>query len=99
MRKVRLGQSAGGALCLALLASWPAFAQAPTPPARANFSSEIASTDTRRLADWIVASGDSHGLPFVIVDKVDARVFASDPLGKSGCQRFHDATICNSPRR
>ncbi|PTS77570.1 L,D-transpeptidase, partial [Sphingomonas sp. HMWF008] len=34
-----------------------------------------ASGDTRRLATWVAASGDNHGLPFVIVDKVTATVF------------------------
>lgn len=27
------------------------------------------------MAEWIVGSGDSQGMPFVIVDKVEARVF------------------------
>lgn len=78
--KARLGKSAGGAICLALLAACPAFAQTP-PPTRADFSAEPASDDARRLADWVVASGDSQGLPFLIVDKIDARVFAFEPQG------------------
>jgi hypothetical protein len=27
------------------------------------------------VADWVIDSGDNHGLPFVIIDKVDAKVF------------------------
>jgi len=42
---------------------------------RANFEREHKSQDARRVADWVVDSGDNHGLPFVIVDKVDAKVF------------------------
>jgi hypothetical protein len=34
-----------------------------------------ASEDTRSLADWIIDSGDNQGMPFVIVDKKEAKVF------------------------
>jgi hypothetical protein len=54
--------------------------KAPTNQAR--FSAETASRDTRRVADWVVASGDNHGLPFVIIDKVNAKVFVFDPPGR-----------------
>lgn len=43
--------------------------------ARANFEQENPSQDARQMAEWIVDSGDSHGMPFVIVDKADAKVF------------------------
>jgi hypothetical protein len=33
------------------------------------------------MADWATATDDTHGLPFVIVDKVAARVFAFDRRG------------------
>lgn len=42
---------------------------------RANFERESASHLARRKADWVVASGDNHRMPFVIVDKADAKVF------------------------
>lgn len=42
---------------------------------RANFEHELASQDARYMANWIVNSGDNRGMPFVIVDKVDAKVF------------------------
>jgi len=42
---------------------------------RANFEREHKSQDARRVADWVIDSGDNHGLPFVIIDKVDAKVF------------------------
>ena len=49
---------------------------------RADFGRERASPDARRIADWIVDSTDNRGLPFVIVDKVDARVFVFDAGGR-----------------
>ncbi len=42
---------------------------------RANFQGEHKSQNTRDVADWVVDSGDNRGMPFVIVDKMDARVF------------------------
>ena len=34
------------------------------------------------MADWVVASADNGGLPFVIVDKKDAEVFVFDRQGQ-----------------
>jgi hypothetical protein len=48
---------------------------------RADFKGEVASDQAREVADWIVASDDNHRLPFVIVDKVAARVFVFDAQG------------------
>lgn len=50
-------------------------------PKRADFKLESASPEARHMADWIVGSGDNLGMPFVIVDKVDARVFVFDAAG------------------
>ena len=60
----------------------PAAASAAVEPAQAGFAAEPASADTRRLADWVVRSGDAHGLPFILVDKIGARVFAFDAQGQ-----------------
>lgn len=49
---------------------------------RAAFASERASREARRIADRVVHSGDNGGLPFVIVDKADARVFVFDAGGR-----------------
>jgi hypothetical protein len=49
---------------------------------RADFGSEPVSRDARRIADWIVDSADNLRLPFLIVDKVGARVFVFDALGR-----------------
>jgi hypothetical protein len=44
-------------------------------PKRAKFERERPSHEVRHIADWVVDSGDSRGMPFVIIDKKDARVF------------------------
>jgi hypothetical protein len=49
---------------------------------RAVFAHETASRDARHIADWVVDSGDSGGLPFVIIDKVNAKVFVFDAHGR-----------------
>jgi hypothetical protein len=69
-------------LGLALLPH-PAAAQsdAATGDKRAIFAGEPASRDVRHIADWVVDSGDNRGLPFVIIDKTDARIFVFDPGG------------------
>lgn len=48
----------------------------------AYFGGEQASRDARKIADWIVDSADNLGLPFVIVDKTDAKVFVFDAGGR-----------------
>lgn len=37
-----------------------------------------ASAEVRAVADWVAASGDSNGLPFIVVDKINAKVFVFD---------------------
>ncbi len=46
-----------------------------------DFQGEVASADTRRVADWVVASGDNGDLPFIIIDKIQAKVFVFDRAG------------------
>jgi hypothetical protein len=48
----------------------------------ADLAGEQASRDVRHIADWAVHSGDHGGRPFVVVDKVDARVFVFDSEGR-----------------
>lgn len=50
--------------------------------AHADFREKPASTEARSIADWVMASGDNHGLPFVIIDKVQARLFVFAPDGR-----------------
>lgn len=49
---------------------------------RADFKKEQASQEVRRLADWVVDSADNHHMSFVIVDKIDAKVFVFDAGGR-----------------
>jgi len=60
---------------------------APPPPRQVVFEHERASRDVRQVADWIVDSGDNHAadstkLPFVILDKKDARIFVFHADGR-----------------
>ena len=51
-------------------------------PRTADFLSEEPSSPVRQMADWVMASRDHHGMPFVIVDKQHVRVFVFHPNGK-----------------
>ena len=64
-----------------------AVVRAPTPPAtptgrRADFRRLRLSKDAREIAEWVVGSGDNRDLPFIIVDKANARVIAFDAAGR-----------------
>lgn len=48
----------------------------------ANFGQEMSSPESRKLADWVVDSADNGKLPFMIIDKVQARVFMFDAQGQ-----------------
>lgn len=63
-----------------------AFQTQPAPagtdaPRRANFLKEVASPEAEELAHWVVHSADNRNLPFVIIDKVQAKVFVFDAQG------------------
>ena len=61
----------------------PALAAWDAPPLRrADFAQERASPDVRHIADWALDSGDNGGMPYVVVDKVNARVFVFDADGR-----------------
>lgn len=49
---------------------------------RANFERELPSKETRNLADWVVDSGDNQGMPFMLVDKLVAKVFVFHSDGR-----------------
>lgn len=70
-------------------------------PQRAEFGHEPASAQARAVAHWVMASGDHQGWPFVVVDKIHARVFVFDRRGHLlgaasallGLQRGDEAVI------
>jgi len=68
-------------LCLGLIAAGPTLAQASdvTP---ASVSDAPRSNEARQVIDWVAATGDNHGMPFVIVDKKAAEVFVFDGHGQ-----------------
>ena len=45
-------------------------------------SPERVSEAVTRFGSWVIASGDNQGLPFAIVDKVQAEVLVFDPDGQ-----------------
>ena len=48
---------------------------------RAEFARERATRDVRQFADWVVDSADHKAMPFVIIDKPNARVYVFDGSG------------------
>jgi hypothetical protein len=48
----------------------------------ADLGREPASAQAAQLADWVVDARDNQGLPFMIIDKVKARVLLFDPSGR-----------------
>ena len=76
---------AAAALAALVLLSTPAVAlDAPAAPRAplADFGAEPASTDARYAAASVMASSDNKGLPFVIVDKKNAKMFVFDAGGR-----------------
>ena len=67
-------------------ASIPTIEEQQTSPEKlvrlANFGMEVFSPESRKLADWVVDSADNGKLPFMIIDKVQARVFVFDAQGQ-----------------
>lgn len=60
----------------------------PTPkaslrhPRLADFQEQSASSEVRHIAHWALDSGDTGGLPYIIIDKVNARVFVFEASGR-----------------
>ena len=47
-----------------------------------NFENESASVDARQVAEWVVDSSDNQHMPFVIIDKVNGKVFVFHADGR-----------------
>jgi hypothetical protein len=89
----RLTLSFAAVVCVLGLAGPAAYAKAPSasvaPQERAgstlrlaDFRGQSASHDVRLIADWAVHTRDHRGLPFIIVDKVNAAAYAFEPSGR-----------------
>lgn len=55
---------------------------AHTSTVQADLAQAQASDNVRHIAQWAIDSGDHGGLPFVVVDKELARLFAFDGTGR-----------------
>jgi hypothetical protein len=85
------GIARAGVLCtlIAVGIAWgtqPAAAQQASAghdarPLDADFAGEAASSEAKDAARWVTGSQDNRNLPFIIVDKVNAKVFVFDRLG------------------
>lgn len=88
MRRPPLTGKLAALLLLAALGLRSAAAadEPPAPPAgpsrRASFGAEQASPEARHVAAWAVHSADNGGMPFIVVDKVNARLFVFDAGGR-----------------
>lgn len=75
------------AVGLLVTSAWLGLAQAADEAPRqglggAQFERELASLDARRAAAWVIHSGNNTDLPFVILDKKEAKVFVFHADGK-----------------
>ena len=76
------GLLAGGWYFDHVPAAPPGSAQAASRAVTASMHRDVAPVRVRHLAHWAVHSGDSAGMPFVVLDKLDARLFAFDAGGR-----------------
>jgi hypothetical protein len=67
---------------LLLAQSGRAAALESAPALGADFRGETPSLDVQHIADWAVHSRDHKGLPFIVVDKVNATAVAFDRTGR-----------------
>lgn len=51
-------------------------------PSQNDFKAMPASAEAHGLVDWILSSNDHQGLPFAVVDKINARVFVFNRVGQ-----------------
>lgn len=81
-RLVRRGVGAAGlALGLVFAVSSTAAARPHAAPGQVDAVERGASPAVQRLKSWVLETGDNQGSPFVLIDKVNARVFA---FGRDG---------------
>lgn len=94
---IKQGVLWGAAIAVLLLPLFRAHPVVPVPPAAAalqagapqqttprtaDFGGEPASNEAREVANWVVSSGDNRKLFFVILDKINTKVFVFEPSGK-----------------
>ena len=80
MENIARSKHCGLAATLALLLAAHASGACAKAPAGAELHS--ASTELQRVSAWIADSGDNRGMPYILIDKVNAQVFAFDARGR-----------------
>jgi hypothetical protein len=60
----------------------PPLQAAATPPSPPVDLMQSASAEVKQVARWVVDTGDNARLPFLLIDKVNAQVFAFNPAGQ-----------------
>jgi hypothetical protein len=73
-----------GAFQLPALAASAQEAQSGSASRRADFRNNAVSREARDTANWVVDSGDNLGMPFLIIDKKQARVLVFNATGQLG---------------
>lgn len=53
-----------------------------TPDDKPKHPTREPSAQAWQIIDWVIASHDNNGMPFLVVDKVAADIFAFDPTGQ-----------------
>ena len=83
-----VGRRAGLGLCVAWLCMAGSVGGQANPPAAEDrppadvMERHTASATVQEVAHWVRSTGDHQGLPYVLVDKIDARVFVFNRRGR-----------------
>ena len=75
------GRVRGLGICLALVLPC-ALAAAPARQAADGLQPQVASAEVRHATEAVVAAQDNQRLPYIIIDKANARVFVFDGAGR-----------------
>ena len=78
----RWAATAGLTLGLVFAGSSAADERTAAPGDLGSLGEANASPAARQVTAWVLETADNQGLPFLIIDKVDARVFAFDRAGR-----------------
>lgn len=63
-------------------AALPIIPAAPPLQVPIDLALQSASAEVQSVARWVIDSGDNVGLPYLLIDKVNAQVFAFNPAGQ-----------------
>ncbi len=70
------------AVFLVGLVTLPAVAAEAMVGRQVDFRGETLSAEATEVARWVIHSSDNKGLPFIVIDKVQAKVFVFQPDGR-----------------